>query len=183
VPIVWKSGSLNFLEPTGAVKVCTGITYIFISFRWKINPVCPLLNLCVPNVCDLTETEYGFPVSSQILQNAMNFRRRNWICRSDTHARYRALKLWLPHILIPEALLRILSFICRLHIFLVSSYYFNPLFLCNIFFFTKSGVFFFLKIHPLGIVEILTTKLTVVAVLPFPLHSKWLFVGYIRRSA
>jgi hypothetical protein len=94
------------------------------------------------NVCDVTEIEYGFPVSSQIILNSVNFRRRNWICLSDTHS----YMIWIckvatssyPYTWCPF----ILSFICRLHIFLVSCYYFNPLFLCNISFFTKSGVFF-----------------------------------------
>jgi hypothetical protein len=28
VPIVWKSGSLNLLEPSGAVQACNGITLL-----------------------------------------------------------------------------------------------------------------------------------------------------------
>jgi hypothetical protein len=32
VPIVLKSGSLNFLEPSGLVKACNGIALPFTSF-------------------------------------------------------------------------------------------------------------------------------------------------------
>ena len=148
-----------------------------------INIVFPLLNLCMHNVCDLTEIQYGFPVSSQILQNAVNFRRRNWICLSDTHPRYKALKLWLPHILVPGVLLYFPSYeVCIFSLFQVTI---SIPYFCVIFLFLLNPVSFFssLKIHPLGIVEILTAKLTVIAILRFPLQSKRLFVGYIRHSA
>jgi hypothetical protein len=96
------------------------------------------------NVFDLTEIEYGFPVSSQILQNALNFRRRNWICLSDSHTRYRALKLWLPHILIPEVLLLLPSYVvCIFSLFQVTI---SIPYFCVIFLFLLNPVSFFFSL-------------------------------------
>jgi hypothetical protein len=51
----------------------------------------------------------------------VNFGRRNWICLSDTHTQYRTLKLWLPHILIPEILLFFPSYVvCIFSLFQVT---------------------------------------------------------------
>jgi len=46
VPIVLKSGSLNLLEPSGAVEACNGIAVEKVNpLNAELNPICHLLVL------------------------------------------------------------------------------------------------------------------------------------------